>query len=99
MFFGLDDVQRRHNPTWWTNNVTAWHTAVDSTPSWNYQRGIPLDTQVSSLVSSPAPCSNISTTSSHTPAPCSSTTNLPPTTQNGPGSTNIPEISSPAGTA
>jgi len=39
MFFELDDVQRRHNPSWWTNNVTTWTTAVDSTPSWNYQRG------------------------------------------------------------
>jgi len=39
MFFELDDVQRRHNPSWWTNNVTTWTTAVDSTPSWNFQRG------------------------------------------------------------
>ncbi len=39
MFFELDDVKRRHNPSWWTNNVTHWTTAVDSTPSWNYQRG------------------------------------------------------------
>ena len=27
-------------PAWWTNNVTAWVPALDSTPSWNYQRGI-----------------------------------------------------------
>jgi hypothetical protein len=39
MFFELEDIKHRHNPHWWTNNVTGWHTAVDSTPSWNYQRG------------------------------------------------------------
>lgn len=27
-------------PAWWTNNVTAWTPAIDSTPSWNLQRGI-----------------------------------------------------------
>lgn len=47
MFFELEDVKRRHNPSWWTNNVTHWHTAVDSTPSWNYQRGTAQPTQVS----------------------------------------------------
>lgn len=26
-------------PAWWTNNVTAWTPAIDSTPSWNLQRG------------------------------------------------------------
>ena len=26
-------------PQWSTNNVTQWTTALDSTPSWNYQRG------------------------------------------------------------
>ena len=45
MFFELEDVRRRHNPTWWTNNVTAWVTPPDSTPSWNYQRGNPPTTQ------------------------------------------------------
>lgn len=39
MFFELDDIRRRRLPTWTLNNVTGWHTAVDSTPSWNYQRG------------------------------------------------------------
>lgn len=39
MFFELEDIRRRRLPTWTLNNVTGWHTAVDSTPSWNYQRG------------------------------------------------------------
>ena len=40
MFFELEDIRRRRMPTWTLNNTTGWHTAVDSTPSWNYQRGI-----------------------------------------------------------
>lgn len=27
-------------PAWSNNNVTMWTTALDSTPSWNYQRGV-----------------------------------------------------------
>ena len=39
MFFELDDIKRRHMPAWSTNNVTQWTPALDSTYSWNYQRG------------------------------------------------------------
>lgn len=39
MFFELEDIRRRRMPTFGLNNTTGWHTAVDSTPSWNYQRG------------------------------------------------------------
>lgn len=40
MFFELDDVRRRHNPDWHSDNVTSWHKAVDSKGTWNFQRGI-----------------------------------------------------------
>jgi hypothetical protein len=39
MFFELEDIKRRHMPAWSTNNVTMWVPALDSTPTWNYQRG------------------------------------------------------------
>lgn len=39
MFFELEDIRRRRQPTWGLNNTTGWHTAVDSTVSWNMQRG------------------------------------------------------------
>ncbi len=39
MFFELEDVKRRHMPAWSNNNVTMWTPALDSTPTWNYQRG------------------------------------------------------------
>jgi len=97
MFFELDDVQRRHNPTWWTNNVTAWHTAVDSTPSWNFQRGNPTNIQVSPSDSSQEPCNNTLITSSTIHEQCYSTTSHPQITPNGLASSNIPEISSPLG--
>lgn len=47
MFFELEDIRRRRLPTWTLNNTTGWHAAVDSTPSWNYQRGNSLYMQVS----------------------------------------------------
>lgn len=40
MFFELEDIKRRHMPTWSNNNTTVWVPALDSTPSWNYQRGV-----------------------------------------------------------
>jgi hypothetical protein len=40
MFFELEDVRRRRQTTWGLANQSGWHTAVDSTLSWNYQRGI-----------------------------------------------------------
>ena len=76
MFFELDDVQRRHNPTWWTNNVTAWTRAVDSTPSWNYQRGKAITIQVLQSDLLQGRCSNILVISSIMLPPCFSTTNL-----------------------
>ena len=39
MFFELWNIQRRHSPYSDLSNTTGWHTAIDSTPSWNYQRG------------------------------------------------------------
>lgn len=39
MFFELEDIKRRHMPTWSNNNTTVWVPALDSTPTWNYQRG------------------------------------------------------------
>ena len=76
MFFELDDVQRRHNPTWWTNNVTSWTRAVDSTPSWNYQRGKVSIIQVLLLDLLQGQCSNILVILSITLALCFSTMNL-----------------------
>ena len=40
MFFELEDIKRRHSPYFNVTNVGGWTPAVDSTPSWNYQRGI-----------------------------------------------------------
>ena len=40
MFFEFEDIKKRRIPTWGLNNTTGWHAAADSTPSWNYQRGI-----------------------------------------------------------
>ena len=40
MFFEFEDIRKRRQPTWGLNNTTGFHNAVDSTPTWNYQRGI-----------------------------------------------------------
>ena len=40
MFFEFEDIRKRRQPTWGLNNTTGFHHAVDSTPTWNYQRGI-----------------------------------------------------------
>lgn len=47
MFFEFEDIRKRRMPSWGLHNTTGWHTAVDSTPSWNYQRGISISIQVS----------------------------------------------------
>jgi hypothetical protein len=39
MFFELDDIKRRHMPQWFVHNVTAWTPSLDSSYTWNYQRG------------------------------------------------------------
>ena len=41
MFFELYEIKCRRNSTCRTNNITAWHTSVEFSPSWNYQRVTP----------------------------------------------------------